>query len=114
MDISDIALDLRDEQQALDDVVSGLDDSSWSLDTPSPRWSVADQIAHLTYFDYTAAIAISNPDHFQDLVNDLISNVSEEPDSVDEWQWSPANSEDATAAARGHTDNLGSEIELTK
>ena len=85
MDISDIASDLRDEQQALDEVVAGLDDSSWSLDTPSPRWSVADQIGHLTYFDYTAAIAISNPDHFQELVHDLVSSVSREPDSVDEF-----------------------------
>jgi len=47
MDISDIASDLRDEQQALDEVVAGLDDSSWNLNTPSPRWSVADQIGHL-------------------------------------------------------------------
>ncbi len=84
MDISGIASDLRDEQQSLDEVVAELDDNSWNLETPSPRWSVADQIAHLTYFDYTAAIAISDPDHFKELVNDLFSNAGGGPDSVDE------------------------------
>ena len=33
----------------------------WALPTPSPGWSVADQIAHLTYFDTTAALAITRP-----------------------------------------------------
>ncbi|HJP16025.1 MAG TPA: TIGR03084 family metal-binding protein [Acidimicrobiales bacterium] len=85
MDIAGIASDLRDEQLALDEVVAELDDNSWNLDTPSPRWSVADQIAHLTYFDYTAAIAISDPDLFKELVNDLISNATGNSDSVDEF-----------------------------
>ena len=48
MDVAEIAADLVAEQQALDDVVSALDKDSWALDTPSPRWTVADQVAHLT------------------------------------------------------------------
>ncbi len=48
MDITDIASDLRDEQDALDEVVANLDEHSWGLSTPSPRWRVADQISHLT------------------------------------------------------------------
>jgi uncharacterized protein (TIGR03084 family) len=63
-DLRDIAADLQDEQSALDDVVSGLSEDQWALATPSPGWSVADQIGHLTYFDGTAALAITDPDAF--------------------------------------------------
>ena len=85
MDITDIASDLRDEQDALDEVGANLEEHSWGLSTPSPRWSVADQIAHLTYFDYTAAVAIADPDHFKELVTDLISNAGGGDESVDEF-----------------------------
>ena len=85
MDITDIASDLRDEQDDLDEVVANLDEHSWGLSTPSPRWSVADQIAHLTYFDYTAAVAIADPDHFKELVTDLISNAGGGDESVDDF-----------------------------
>jgi uncharacterized protein (TIGR03084 family) len=64
MDLSDIRADLAAEQAALDDVVGALRDEQWALATPSPGWSVADQISHLTYFDGTAAQAITDPDAF--------------------------------------------------
>ena len=53
-----IADDLRAEQQALDDVVADLSDGQWRQVTPSPGWSVSDQIGHLTYFDHTAATGV--------------------------------------------------------
>ena len=64
MHVSEVRADLLAEQEALDDVVSGLSDEEWSTPTPSPRWSVADQIGHLAYFDHTAALAIADPDEF--------------------------------------------------
>ena len=57
MHVHDVAADLAAEQQALDDIVAGLDDAGWLTATPSPRWTVADQVAHLTYFDGAAATA---------------------------------------------------------
>jgi len=61
VDVAEVAADLVAEQQALDDVVSALDEDSWALGTPSPGWTVADQVAHLTYFDEAAATAIVDP-----------------------------------------------------
>lgn len=64
MDIERIAKDLRDEQQSLDEIVAGLDSRGWATPTPSVPWTVADQIAHLTYFDLIAALAITDPPGF--------------------------------------------------
>ncbi|MGB3734605.1 MAG: TIGR03084 family metal-binding protein [Ilumatobacter sp.] len=57
--------DLIDEQDALDRVVAGFDADAWSRPTASDRWSVADQIGHLTFFDGTAALAIADEDGFR-------------------------------------------------
>lgn len=75
MHVSDIAADLGDEQEALDQVVGALSDAQWRLPTASPRWSVADQIAHLTYFDGTAALAVQDPDAFVAVRDSLIAAV---------------------------------------
>jgi uncharacterized protein (TIGR03084 family) len=56
--------DLRAEQLSLDDVLAPLTDEQWQLATPSPGWSVADQIAHLAFFDAAGTTAILHPDDF--------------------------------------------------
>lgn len=71
MDVSKILDDLIAEQQSLDDVVSGLATEQWAMQTPSPGWSIADQISHLTYFDGTASLAIENPEGFSELAEQL-------------------------------------------
>ena len=58
MSLAEICADLTAEQEALDAVVADLPDEAWDAPTPSPRWAVRDQIAHLTYFDGTATLAI--------------------------------------------------------
>lgn len=63
--------DLADEQQALDDIVAHITDEQFQLPTPSPGWSVADQMGHLTYFDAAAASAISDPEGFADRAREL-------------------------------------------
>ncbi len=64
MDVAGVTADLIAEQDALDAVVAPLPDGAWSSATPSPGWTVADQIGHLTFFDRTAALAIEDPDSF--------------------------------------------------
>ena len=64
MTVQGILDDLIAEQQALDDVVGNLSEEQWATATPSPGWTIADQIAHLTYFDATAALAIRDTDAF--------------------------------------------------
>ncbi len=85
MDVSEIRDDLTAEQQSLDDVVSGLTTEQWGLATPSPGWSVADQIAHLTYFDGAASLAIENPEGFAETAEKLgVLLVSDDPNAADE------------------------------
>jgi uncharacterized protein (TIGR03084 family) len=72
MHVSDVLADLLAEHQALDDIVAGLAREQWATPTPSPGWTVADQIGHLTYFDGTAALAIVDPDGFQDAMRTLL------------------------------------------
>ena len=74
MDVTEVLADLRAEQQALDDIVAGLDADQWQLPTPSPGWNVADQIGHLTYFDRNAALAITDPDAFQAAMHALLNS----------------------------------------
>jgi uncharacterized protein (TIGR03084 family) len=61
----DVSVDLIAEQDALDTVVDGLSPEQWQAPTPSPGWTVADQIGHLAYFDATATLAMTDPDAFQ-------------------------------------------------
>ncbi len=63
--LNDIAADLRAEQEMLDVVLAGLSAEQWRQRTPSPGWTVSDQIGHLTYFDGAAAMAIEDPDAFR-------------------------------------------------
>ena len=72
-DVRELAADLHAEQESLDAIVARLTDEQWGLPTPSPGWSVADQIGHLTYFDGAAATAIADPEAFRASVNQLMA-----------------------------------------
>ncbi len=65
--------DLVDEQDSLDAIVAPLGDVEWASRTPSPGWTVTDQVGHLRYFDGTAALAVSDPEAFQASLTDLFS-----------------------------------------
>lgn len=78
MDVNDVLDDLVAEQSALDDVVAGLSDDQWAMATPSARWTVSDQIGHLTYFDTTAALAIDDPTAFASHRTELVSNFADD------------------------------------
>ena len=73
-DVAALAADLRAEQDALDEVVDQLPEIRWNAPTPSPGWSVRDQIGHLTYFDGTAALAITDPDGFKGSLEELLAS----------------------------------------
>jgi uncharacterized protein (TIGR03084 family) len=84
MDVPHIAQDLREEHDALDAVVAPLSEEQWALPTPSPRWAVRDQIAHLTYFDRTARVAMDDPERFAALFEELWGAASGGDEAVDE------------------------------
>ncbi len=84
MDVSDVLADLLAEQQTLDDIIAGLADEQWQVPTPSPGWTVADQIGHLTYFDTTAALAVVDPASFHEAMTSLLSSGGAGAESADD------------------------------
>lgn len=56
--------DLHAESAELDLLVSGFGPDRWSLATPAPGWTVAHQIAHLTWTDSVALLAATDPAAF--------------------------------------------------
>jgi uncharacterized protein (TIGR03084 family) len=74
MNVTSLAEDLRAEQEVLDAVVADLDEDGWNTPTPSAGWSVRDQIGHLTYFDRSAALAITDPERFRASVDELVAS----------------------------------------
>ena len=109
--VKDVLGDLVSEQEALDAVVSSLDAAAWDKPTPADGWTVRDQIGHLTYFDGTAALAITDPEAFKASVTALMSSLSSPADyeastllrglSVEELlaRWRAGRAELAGAAA---------------
>ncbi len=86
-ELAALALDLAAEQVALDDLVAGLDDALWRRATPAAGWDVADQIAHLAYFDGAAATAITDPADFAHSLATLAGAAIE--DDLDEVTLGP-------------------------
>ena len=69
-----ICADLAVEHADLDEIVSGLHDSQWTIETPSPGWAIRDQISHLWFFDQRALMALTDPDAFAEDIKWLAAN----------------------------------------
>lgn len=74
--LEELRADLAAEQAALEKLVVDLDEDQWRRATPSPGWDVADQIAHLAYFDRAAASALTDPEAFRESVAKLIEGAA--------------------------------------
>jgi len=74
--LDQVRTDLREERFALDSVLDRLDDALWGAPTPSPGWTVADQVGHLAYFDDAAATSITDPEAFAAHLSALIGGAS--------------------------------------
>jgi len=83
MDVRTLTSELAEEHEALDAVVADLSEDDWRRPTPSPRWTVADQIAHLSYFDRTATAAIVQPESFPALVEEILEAAVDGDEGVD-------------------------------
>lgn len=75
--VRDVARDLAVEQAVLAHEVSSLNDDDWMRPTASDRWTIADQIGHLAFFDDTAALAITDPDGFAAHMAELLTHFSD-------------------------------------
>ncbi|WP_367043074.1 TIGR03084 family metal-binding protein [Streptomyces sp. Je 1-332] len=65
--------DLRRESEELDQLVEGLGERAWALDTPADGWTVAHQIAHLAWTDRAALTAVTDGDAFGRLVEEALA-----------------------------------------
>jgi uncharacterized protein (TIGR03084 family) len=90
---SNVVTDLEAEHEALDAVVADLDDAGWRQSTASPRWTVAHQIAHLSYFDRAAATAITDPELFAQQRDELFASAAGGDEAVDELTLEPGCSQ---------------------
>jgi uncharacterized protein (TIGR03084 family) len=63
-ELATVCDDLAAEHAALDALVGDLEPDAWDTPTPATGWRIREQIAHLTYFDGTGALAILDPDAF--------------------------------------------------
>jgi uncharacterized protein (TIGR03084 family) len=59
-----VLTDLAAESADLDRTVSALSPSEFDRPTPAPGWTIAHQIAHLTWTDMIAHTAVTDPDAF--------------------------------------------------
>ena len=77
MDIAELVADLNDESNSLDGIVTGLANADWQRDTPAAGWTIAHQIAHLTWTDRSTLLAINDPVAFAAHLNEAAAS----PDS---------------------------------
>ena len=60
----EICDDLTAEHHDLDAVLDHLTEAQWDTPTPSPGWSVRDQVSHLWFFDQRALLALTDAEAF--------------------------------------------------
>lgn len=57
--------ELADESRELDDAVTAMTATTWLTPTPADGWTVAHQVAHLTWTDEAALQAVTDPEAFR-------------------------------------------------
>lgn len=79
-----VLADLDAESVELDEIVRELSAEQWATPTPAPGWTVAHQIAHLTWTDDLGALAGHDPAEFQRVIgraavapNDFVANAAD-------------------------------------
>jgi uncharacterized protein (TIGR03084 family) len=99
--IAELLTDLDAESADLDAVISGRPGDDWMRDTPAAGWTVAHQIAHLSWTDHMACLSATDPDAF---VAELTRAVSDPEHFVDRaaeaWLAPPAEMRERWRAGR--------------
>lgn len=71
-----ICRDMREEYEALDAIVAGLDEAGWKTLTPFLGWDVHYEISHVAYSDKIARLAAAEPETFKQEVEKLFMDES--------------------------------------
>jgi len=72
-DLGVLAGHLDEETAALLDALDRAGDAAWSAPTPSPGWSVADQVSHLAYFDEAATASVRGRERFAPYLDEAVA-----------------------------------------
>lgn len=72
--VQEVVADLTAASAELDELVAGLDADGWATPTPAVGWSIAHQIAHLSWTDRVAAIAATDPAGFAEVTRAALEN----------------------------------------
>jgi uncharacterized protein (TIGR03084 family) len=67
-ELHELLADVRAESEELDEIVAGLAEPDWARPTPAAGWTIAHQIAHLSWTDDVAVLAATDPQAFTDQV----------------------------------------------
>lgn len=63
-DLSELCDDLEAEYASIDELLAPLSGDDWQLATPSPGWTLRDQVAHLYFGDNRARLTVTDPAAF--------------------------------------------------
>ena len=80
--VDEVLADLVAETAELDARVAGLSEPQWRSPTPAEGWTIAHQIAHLSWTDRAALLAMERPDEFVEQVAALFSSESSPVDAA--------------------------------
>lgn len=69
--------DLSLEYDALDAIVSGLDESEWNIITPFYGWTIKDEISHIAYFDEAAKLSATNQELFKKHMEKMLEGFTD-------------------------------------
>jgi len=81
-DLDAVLTDMKAECADLDALVADLDEQQWRGATPAPGWTVATQIAHLSWTDDAALLAINDPAAFQDELHKSLQDIDNFTDNA--------------------------------
>ena len=105
--LAEVLADLEAESADLDRMVA---DADWDLPTPAAGWTIAHQIAHLTWTDAVAALAATDPDAFGAVLAGAVAdpggfvdraahdNLAPRPELLTRWRSGRAGLTDALQA----------------
>jgi uncharacterized protein (TIGR03084 family) len=66
-ELQDVFADLTTERDLVDGMVADLEPDQWALETPAKGWTIADQIAHVSFIFTLAGTAASDAETFKAL-----------------------------------------------
>ena len=66
-ELENVFADLTTERDEVDRMVADLEPGQWVLETPAEGWTIADQIAHVSFIFTLAGTAASDPETFKAL-----------------------------------------------